>query len=74
MLDTLLPTTEFFKEFSNLYKTSYKKLNLRANDVLFVIKYMMMGKMSLDHMIKLKRSMKCISTPSTYTLPLVVVK
>ncbi|MHB1679902.1 MAG: B12-binding domain-containing radical SAM protein [bacterium] len=74
VLDTLLPTAEFFKEFSNLYKTSYKKLNLRANDVLFVIKYIMMGKMSLDHMIKLKKSMKSISTPSTYTLPLVVVK
>ncbi len=74
VLETLLPTTEFFKEFSNLYKTSYKKLNLRANDILFVIKYMMMGKMSLDHMLKLKKSMKSISTSSTYTLPLVVIK
>ncbi len=66
VLDTYLSKTEFFKEFSNLYKASYKTLNLRANDILFVVKYLMTGKMSLNHILKLKKSMKLISTPSTY--------
>ncbi len=66
VLETFLPKREFFEEFSNLYKTSYKRLNLRVADVLFVIKYILTGKMPLFHMRKLKRSMRCISTPSTY--------
>ncbi len=66
VLETFLSNNDFFKEFSNLYKTSYKSLNLRANDILFVIKYMLSGKMPLNHMFKLKKSMKSISTAETY--------
>ena len=66
VLDTYLSKAEFFKEFSNLYKSSYKTLNLRAGDILFVIKYLITGKMPLNHIFKLKKSMKLISTPSTY--------
>jgi radical SAM superfamily enzyme YgiQ (UPF0313 family) len=66
VLETFLSKNDFFKEFSNLYRTSYKSLNLRANDILFVIRYMLSGKMPLNHMFKLKKSMRCISTPETY--------
>ncbi|MCL4321975.1 MAG: radical SAM protein [Deltaproteobacteria bacterium] len=72
VLDTYLSKAEFFKEFSNLYKASYKSLNLRANDILFVIKYLITGKMPLNHMFKLKKSMKLLSTPSTYEKCLLV--
>ncbi len=66
VMKTFLPKNDFFKEFSNLYKISYKSLNLRTSDILFVIKYILSGKMSLNHMFKLKKVMKCISTPKTY--------
>ncbi len=69
VLETYLSKTEFFKEFSNLYKSSYKSLNLRAQDVLFVIKYLLSGKMPLTHMRRLKKAMRRISTPSTYVTP-----
>ncbi|MHB8231829.1 MAG: B12-binding domain-containing radical SAM protein [bacterium] len=66
VLETFLSKNDFFKEFSNLYRSSYKSLNLRANDILFVIKYMLSRKMPLDHILKLKKSMKSISTAETY--------
>lgn len=66
VLETFLSKNDFFKEFSNLYKSSYKSLNLRANDFLFIIKYLASGKMSLGHMLKLKKSLKTISTAETY--------
>ncbi len=66
VLETFLSNKDFFREFSNLYKTSYKSLNLRANDILFVLKYILSGKMPLNHMFKLKKSMRSISTPETY--------
>lgn len=66
VLETFLSKNEFFKEFSSLYKTSYRSLNLRTNDILFIIKYILSGKMPIGHMLKLKKSMKNISTPETY--------
>ena len=66
VLETVLSRNDFFKEFSNLYKTSYKSLNLRANDIFFILKYILSGKMPVTHMFKLKKSMKTISTPMTY--------
>ena len=66
VLETFLSKNDFFKEFSNLYKTSYKSLNLRVNDMLFVIRYILSGKMPINHMFKLKKSMRSISTPETY--------
>lgn len=72
VLDTYLSKPEFFKEFSNLYRLSYRSLNLRAKDVLFVLKYLMTGKMPLTHLRKLKKSLRIISTPSTYTKSLLV--
>ncbi len=66
VLETFLSQSDFFEEFSNLYKNSYKSLNLRADDILFVVKCMLLGKMPLDHISKLKKSIKSLSTPETY--------
>ncbi len=66
VLETFLSKDDFFYEFSNLYKTSYKSLNLNAADILLIIKYILLGKMSLNHMFKLKKSIKRLSIPETY--------